>query len=91
MKLCGLDFETANSCNGSICAVGAALFEDGIVFERMEHLIKPHKSMDYMSKFCRDTHGIFYEDLRKVRKFRKISFPDLNIYPTYDKLYFEQH
>ena len=49
MKLCGLDFETANSCNGSICAVGAALFEDGIVLERMEHLIKPHKSMDYIS------------------------------------------
>ena len=25
MKLCGLDFETANSCNGSICSVGVAI------------------------------------------------------------------
>ena len=29
MKLCGLDFETANFCNGSICAVGAALIKTG--------------------------------------------------------------
>ena len=75
MKLCGLDFETANSCNGSICAVGAALFEDGIVLERMEHLIKPHKSMDYMSKFCRDTHGIFTKICEKSGNSGKFYLP----------------
>ena len=72
MKLCGLDFETANSCSGSICAVGAALLEDGIVLERLEYLVKPHKSVDYMSKFCRDVHGISYDDLRKSPKFPEI-------------------
>ena len=72
MKLCGLDFETANFCNGSICAVGAALIENGITNERREYLIKPHKSVDYMSNFCRDVHGISYEDLRESPEFPEI-------------------
>ena len=72
MKLCGLDFETANSCSGSICAIGAALLEDGVVLERREYLIKPHKSVDWMSKFCRDVHGISYEDLRESPEFSEV-------------------
>ena len=72
MKLCGLDFETANNCSGSICAVGAALLEDGVVLERREYLVKPHKSLDYMSKFCRDVHGISYEDLRESPEFSEV-------------------
>jgi len=72
MKLCGLDFETANNCSGSICAVGAALLEDGVVLERREYLVKPHKSLDYISKFCRDIHGISYEDLRESPEFSEV-------------------
>lgn len=72
MKLCRLDFETANSSSGSICAVGAALLEDGDGLERREYLVKPHKSVDYMSKFCRDIHGITYEDLRESPEFPEI-------------------
>ena len=72
MKLCGLDFETANSCNGSICSVGVAVVENGEVLERKEYLIKPHKSLDWMSKFCRDIHGITYEDLRKSPEFSEV-------------------
>ena len=72
MKLCGLDFETANFCNGSICAVGAALIENGVTIERLEYLIKPHQSMDYISPFCQDIHGIAYEDLRESPEFPEI-------------------
>ena len=72
MKLCGLDFETANSCNGSICSVGVAIVENGVVLERKEYLIKPHKSLDWMSKFCRDIHGITYEDLRESPEFSEV-------------------
>ena len=72
MKLCGLDFETANSCNGSICSVGVAIVENGEVLVRKEYLIKPHKSLDWMSKFCRDIHGISYEDLRESPEFSEI-------------------
>ena len=72
MKLCGLDFETANSCNGSICSVGVAVVENEEVLERKEYLIKPHKSLDWMSKFCRDIHGIAYEDLRESPEFSEV-------------------
>ena len=72
MKLCGLDFETANSCNGSICSVGVAVVENGEVLKRKEYLIKPHKSLDWMSKFCRDIHGIAYEDLRESPEFFEV-------------------
>ena len=36
MKLTGLDFETANSLHGSICSVGCAVLEDGVVTEKRE-------------------------------------------------------
>ena len=72
MKLCGLDFETANNSNGSICSVGVAVIENGVVLERREYLVKPHKSVDYMSKFCRDIHGITYEDLRESPEFSEV-------------------
>ena len=72
MKLCGLDFETANSCNGSICSVGVAIVENGEVLERKEYLIKPLKSLDWMSIFCRDIHGITYDDLRESPEFSEV-------------------
>ena len=72
MKFCGLDFETANSGTGSICAAGAVLLENNTVLERREYLVKPHRSVDYMSKFCRDVHGIAYEDLRESPEFPEI-------------------
>ena len=72
MKLCGLDFETANNSNGSICSVGVAVIENGVVLERREYLVKPYKSVDYMCKFCRDIHGITYEDLRESPEFSEV-------------------
>ena len=72
MKLCGLDFETANVCSGSICAVGAVMLEDGCVSERRGYLIKPHESLDFMSKVCQDVHKIAYEDLRESPEFPEI-------------------
>ena len=74
MKLCGLDFETANFCSGSICAVGAALIEEGITLEKREYLIKPHKTLDWVNKTCREVHGISYENLRESPEFPEI-FP----------------
>jgi DNA polymerase-3 subunit epsilon len=72
MKFCGLAFATANSCLGSICAVGTVLLEEGVVLERQEYLVKPCKSMDYMSEFCQDIHNISYEDLRESPEFFEV-------------------
>ena len=72
MKLTGLDFETANGSRGSICAVGCAVLEDGIVTEKREWLVRPHKSLDYVTAFCYNVHKISYYDLREAPEFPEI-------------------
>ena len=72
MKLCGLDFETANGKSGSICAVGCVVIEDGKLIEKREYLVKPHKKLDFMSAECYMIHGINYYDLRNAPEFSEI-------------------
>ena len=72
MKLTGLDFETANYSWGSICAVGCAVLEDGVVTDKREWLVRPHKSLDYVSAACYNVHGIGYYDLRHAPEFPEI-------------------
>ena len=72
MKLTGLDFETANWSRGSICAVGCAVLEDGIVMEKREWLVRPHQSLDHVTAFHYNVHGISYYDLRKAPEFPEI-------------------
>ena len=60
MKLCGLDFGTANSSSDSICAVRAALLEDDTVLGYRKFHIIFHKTMDYISKFCQ---GYLWDNL----------------------------
>ena len=72
MKLTGLDFETANSSHGSICSVGCAVLEDGVVTEKREYLVRPHKSLDYVTAVCYNLHGISYYDLREAPEFPEI-------------------
>ena len=69
MKLTGLDFETANSLHGSICSVGCAVLEDGVVTEQREWLVRPHRSQDYVTAACYNVHGISYYDLREAPEF----------------------
>ena len=69
MKLVGLDFETANPNSGSICAVGAALLEDGKLTKTCEWLVRPHASVDWMlPKFTE----IEYLELRESPEFPEI-------------------
>ena len=72
MKLTGLDFETANYRQGSICSVGCAVLEDGVVTEKSEWLVRPHKSMDHVISACYRVHGISYYDLREAPEFPEI-------------------
>ena len=72
MKLTGLDFETANWSRGSICAVGCAVLEDGVVTEKREWLIRPHNSLDHVTAFCYNVHKIGYYDLREAPEFPEI-------------------
>ena len=72
MKLTGLDFETANYQRGSICSAGCAVLEDGVVTEKREWLVRPHKSLDYVTGACYNVHGISYYDLREAPEFPEI-------------------
>ncbi len=72
MRITGLDFETANWCSGSICSIGVAEMENGILSEKREWLIRPHKSMDYMNPHFTAIHGIGYYDLRECPEFPEV-------------------
>ena len=72
MRLVGLDFETANTTFGSICAAGCAVLEDGEVVEKQEWLIRPHRRVDRMLGMCFAVHGISWYDLRDVPEFPAI-------------------
>lgn len=58
MRFTALDFETANSFVGSICAVGLAVVEDDTIIERKYWLVRPHGNHDYFDPFNIWIHGI---------------------------------
>lgn len=72
MRIAGMDFETANTKNGSICAVGLAAFDNGELVDTREWLIKPHKSRDYFYHKFVELHGISYFDVRQAPAFADV-------------------
>jgi DNA polymerase III subunit epsilon len=76
MRLVGLDFETANSASGSICAAGCAIVEDGVVLEGQEWLIFPHKGYRWMRPDFTEIHGLHYWDVCNSPEFPEV-WPDL--------------
>ncbi|MEI8199085.1 MAG: 3'-5' exonuclease [Eubacteriales bacterium] len=58
MRFTALDFETANSFSGSICAVGLAVVEDDAIIEQKYWLVRPHANHDYFDPFNIWIHGI---------------------------------
>jgi len=72
MKLIGLDFETANWKNGSICSVGLALVEDGNVVDTRSWLVRPHRSMNWVSPRFTEIHGITSFHLRDAPEFEEV-------------------
>ena len=76
MRLAGLDFETANTRSGSICAAGCAILEDGIVTKSREWLICPHKGYRWMRPDFTEIHGLRYWDVCNCAEFACI-WPEL--------------
>ena len=72
MILAGLDFETANPCNGSICAVGATLLQDGQGIAEREWLVRPHPTRSRFFPGFTSIHGIYPEDVREAPEFWEI-------------------
>ena len=48
-KIVAIDFETANNQMSSVCSVGIAVMEDGVVIDHYYSLIKPEENVSYFS------------------------------------------
>jgi DNA polymerase-3 subunit epsilon len=59
-----IDFETANSKRGSVCAVGLAKVRNGVVIDTASWLIKPPRSVSDFAPMNVAVHGIRPGDVR---------------------------
>ncbi|MGE4563528.1 MAG: 3'-5' exonuclease [Victivallaceae bacterium] len=73
MKICCIDFETANSARGSACAVGLAWIEAGQITGSTGKLIRPHRSCDQFDPFNIGIHGIHPRDVADAPEFGELA------------------
>lgn len=66
-----IDVETANADVSSICQIGMAYFENGIIKREFETLINPE---DYFDPINTDIHGIRSEDIKYSPRFPDIHY-----------------
>ena len=72
MRICAIDFETANNSGASVCAVGISMLEDGAVEESYYSLIRPEKDVGYFSPHNIRVHGIHPEDVIDAPDFKTV-------------------
>lgn len=63
MKLCVIDFETANRSMASACSIGIMVVENGEVLHEAVYGIRPHVKYAYFDEFNISIHGIRFEDV----------------------------
>ncbi|WP_024366932.1 exonuclease domain-containing protein [Arthrobacter sp. TB 26] len=71
MSFTAIDFETANSQRGSVCAVGLARVVNGEIVERASWLIKPPSGLDHFEPRNVDIHGIRPQDVETARNWEE--------------------
>lgn len=76
MRLCVIDFETANNVLASACSVGLVLYEDGEVIEEYHQLIQPHPAYDRFELRNIQIHKIEPEMVKEAPNFAQI-YPKL--------------
>lgn len=64
-----IDVETANDNWGSVCAIGAVRFRDGLEVESRSWLCTPPPGMENFSEFNIGIHGITPEDVKDAPSF----------------------
>lgn len=72
MDFITLDFETANASRNSVCAIGLAKYENGLLVDTLETLIDPE---DYFDSYNTYIHGINEEMVEDAPTFNEF-------YPT---------
>ncbi len=71
-KIVAIDFETANNQMSSVCSVGIAVMEDGVVIDHYYSLIKPEENVSYFSPYNIRVHGITAKDVEDAPTFSEI-------------------
>lgn len=71
MSFTAIDFETANSQRGSVCAVGLARVVNGEIVERASWLIKPPSGFDHFEPRNVGIHGIRPQDVETARNWEE--------------------
>ncbi|GHV03881.1 DNA polymerase III subunit epsilon [Campylobacterota bacterium] len=56
-----IDFETANNERTSICSIGVAIVQNGVIAERLYELVRPNPNY-YIEYFTRAIHGLSRAD-----------------------------
>ncbi len=62
-----LDFEIMNEWRASVCAVGCVVIEKGKIINEFYSKVCP--PTQYENKYCVETHGLRYKDVRKSPTF----------------------
>lgn len=66
-KFIAIDFETANNCKDSACAIGVAVVENDVITQSFQRLIRP--PTDYFAEWNFRTHGIHWQDVKNETDF----------------------
>ena len=69
MRICAIDFETANESPASVCSVGIAVMEDGCILDTYTTLIRPADNVSRFSKWNIAVHGIYPSDVKDAPSF----------------------
>ncbi len=72
MKTAAIDFETANHRPESVCSVGIAVMEDGVLEEAYYSLIRPEDDVFYFSPRNTMIHGIRSRDVLDAPDFHDV-------------------
>ena len=72
MKLCVLDFETANSNIASACSLGVLVLEEGVVSHEWVSLLQPHPLYDRFDPFNISIHHITPEMVKDAPNFASV-------------------
>ncbi|MCL2311107.1 MAG: 3'-5' exonuclease [Firmicutes bacterium] len=67
LNFAAIDFETANYHNSSICSVGIVIVRNGIIVDKIYHLIRPEPEW-YWWRFT-EIHGLTAEDTANEKVF----------------------
>lgn len=68
MNFLAIDFETANNQRDSACSIGLVKVKDGVVTEKVVHLIRP-PSREFIFTYI---HGLKWSDVAAAEDFGKI-------------------